>query len=90
MSARSNPADDRTGYAVYRRRRDRAQGKMEGEPRSEVELPLSALWAGYARRRLVRRGPPIRPTYLGDNLIWARPHGCSPICSSGSARDLRR
>jgi hypothetical protein len=37
-----------------------------------LELPISALWAGYARRRLVRRGLPIRTdTYLvGDNLIW--------------------
>jgi 8-oxo-dGTP pyrophosphatase MutT (NUDIX family) len=37
-----------------------------------IELPLSALAAGYARRRLVRRGLPIRTdTYLvGDHLIW--------------------
>lgn len=37
-----------------------------------LELPLSALQAGYARRRLIRRGVPIRTdTYLvDDNLIW--------------------
>jgi hypothetical protein len=40
---------------------------------SEVlELPLAALLSGYARRRLIRRGVPIRTdTYLvGDHLIW--------------------
>jgi 8-oxo-dGTP pyrophosphatase MutT (NUDIX family) len=37
-----------------------------------IELPLMALLAGYGRRRLVRRGLPIRTdTYLvGDHLIW--------------------
>ncbi len=37
-----------------------------------LELSLTALLAGYARRRLVRRGLPIRTdTYVvGDNLIW--------------------
>ena len=37
-----------------------------------LELSLSALLAGYARRRLIRRGLPIRTdTYVvGDNLIW--------------------
>ncbi|MBV8956599.1 MAG: CoA pyrophosphatase [Solirubrobacterales bacterium] len=37
-----------------------------------IELPLRALTAGYARRRLVRRGMPIRTdTYLvGEHLIW--------------------
>jgi 8-oxo-dGTP pyrophosphatase MutT (NUDIX family) len=37
-----------------------------------LELPASALLSGYARRRLVPRGLPIRTdTYLvGDNLIW--------------------
>jgi hypothetical protein len=40
---------------------------------SEVlELPLTALLAGYDRRQLIRRGVPIRTdTYLvGDYLIW--------------------
>jgi 8-oxo-dGTP pyrophosphatase MutT (NUDIX family) len=37
-----------------------------------LELPLAALVDGYARRRLIRRGVPIRTdTYLvGENLIW--------------------
>ena len=37
-----------------------------------IELPFSALRSGYGRRRLVRRGLPIRTdTYLvGDHLIW--------------------
>jgi 8-oxo-dGTP pyrophosphatase MutT (NUDIX family) len=37
-----------------------------------IEVPLSALEEGYARRRLVRRGLPIRTdTYLVDGrLIW--------------------
>ncbi len=37
-----------------------------------IELSLSSLRSGYARRRLVRRGLPIRTdTYLvGDHLIW--------------------
>jgi 8-oxo-dGTP pyrophosphatase MutT (NUDIX family) len=37
-----------------------------------IELALPALVAGYGRRRLVRRGLPIRTdTYLvGDHLIW--------------------
>jgi 8-oxo-dGTP pyrophosphatase MutT (NUDIX family) len=37
-----------------------------------IELPLRALRAGYGRRRLTRRGLPIRTdTYLvGDTLIW--------------------
>jgi 8-oxo-dGTP pyrophosphatase MutT (NUDIX family) len=37
-----------------------------------IELPLPALRAGYARRRISRRGVPIRTdTYVvGDHLIW--------------------
>jgi hypothetical protein len=37
-----------------------------------LELPLDVLVAGYARRRLIRRGVPIRTdTYqVGDHLIW--------------------
>jgi hypothetical protein len=37
-----------------------------------IELPLRALQDGYARRRLIRRGLPIRTdTYVvGDYLIW--------------------
>jgi 8-oxo-dGTP pyrophosphatase MutT (NUDIX family) len=37
-----------------------------------IELPLTELRLGYGRRRLIRRGLPIRTdTYcVGDNLIW--------------------
>jgi hypothetical protein len=37
-----------------------------------IELSLPALLAGYGRRRLIRRGVPIRTdTYVvGDHLIW--------------------
>ena len=43
-----------------------------GEVAEVLELPLDALLAGYARRRLIRRGVPIRTdTYqVGDHLIW--------------------
>jgi 8-oxo-dGTP pyrophosphatase MutT (NUDIX family) len=43
-----------------------------GEVAAVIELPLPALRAGYARRRLIRRGLPIRTdTYVvGDDLIW--------------------
>jgi 8-oxo-dGTP pyrophosphatase MutT (NUDIX family) len=65
-----------TGYAVYPFVGLIAAGhewKLSASEVAEViELPLSALEGGYARRRLVRRGLPIRTdTYLvGDNLIW--------------------
>lgn len=65
-----------TGYAVYPFVGLIAPGRtwtLSAREVAEVlELPLSALLAGYARRRLVRRGLPIRTdTYLvGDNLIW--------------------
>jgi 8-oxo-dGTP pyrophosphatase MutT (NUDIX family) len=44
----------------------------EREVAEVLELPLSALIAGYGRRRLLRRGVPIRTdTYVvGDHLIW--------------------
>jgi 8-oxo-dGTP pyrophosphatase MutT (NUDIX family) len=37
-----------------------------------LELPLAAVRAGYARRRIVRRGVPFRTdTYaVGDDVIW--------------------
>jgi 8-oxo-dGTP pyrophosphatase MutT (NUDIX family) len=65
-----------TGYAVYP-----FVGLIEPghtwtpsarEVAEVIELPLSALEAGYGRRRLVRRGLPIRTdTYLvGERLIW--------------------
>ncbi len=65
-----------TGYAVYpfvgliESTRDWIPS--EGEVAAVLELPLRALVAGYGRRRLVRRGLPVRTdTYVvGDHLIW--------------------
>jgi 8-oxo-dGTP pyrophosphatase MutT (NUDIX family) len=65
-----------TGYAVYP-----FVGLIEGghdwtpsprEVAEVIELPLRALKNGYERRRLIRRGLPIRTdTYVvGDHLIW--------------------
>jgi 8-oxo-dGTP pyrophosphatase MutT (NUDIX family) len=65
-----------TGYAVYP-----FVGLIEPghtwtpsarEVAEVIELPLDELRAGYGRRRLVRRGSPIRTdTYqVGDHLIW--------------------
>jgi 8-oxo-dGTP pyrophosphatase MutT (NUDIX family) len=65
-----------TGYAVYP-----FVGVIEPgmawtlsprEVAEVIELPLPALRSGYGRRRLVRRGLPIRTdTYaVGDHLIW--------------------
>jgi 8-oxo-dGTP pyrophosphatase MutT (NUDIX family) len=65
-----------TGYAVYPFVGVIAPGLewtlSAREVAEVIELPLSALKQGYARRRLVRRGLPIRTdTYLvGDHLIW--------------------
>jgi 8-oxo-dGTP pyrophosphatase MutT (NUDIX family) len=65
-----------TGYAVYPFVGLIEPGRSWTPSASEVaevlELPLSALLAGYARRRLIRRGVPIRTdTYLvGEQLIW--------------------
>ena len=43
-----------------------------GEVAEVLELSLADLRAGYERRRLIRRGVPIRTdTYcVGENLIW--------------------
>jgi 8-oxo-dGTP pyrophosphatase MutT (NUDIX family) len=65
-----------TGYAVYP-----FVGMIEpgltwtlsaNEVAQVIELPLLALIDGYGRRRVIRRGVPIRTdTYLvGDHLIW--------------------
>lgn len=65
-----------TGYAVYP-----FVGLIEAgrswilsprEVAAVIELPVTALLAGYGRRRLIRRGLPIRTdTYLvGEHLIW--------------------
>jgi 8-oxo-dGTP pyrophosphatase MutT (NUDIX family) len=65
-----------TGYAVYPFvaviEPGQAWTLSAREVAEVLELPLSALTAGYARRRLIRRGLPIRTdTYLvGENLIW--------------------
>lgn len=65
-----------TGYAVYPFVGVITPGqawKLSAREVAEViELPLSALRAGYGRRRLVRRGLAIRTdTYvLDEQLIW--------------------
>jgi 8-oxo-dGTP pyrophosphatase MutT (NUDIX family) len=65
-----------TGYAVYPFVGVIEAGQTWTPSPSEVaeviELPLRELLAGYGRRRLVRRGLPIRTdTYLvGEHLIW--------------------
>jgi 8-oxo-dGTP pyrophosphatase MutT (NUDIX family) len=65
-----------TGYAVYPFvgliEPGRKWTPSAGEVSEVLELPLAALLAGYGRRRLIRRGVPIRTdTYLvGDYLIW--------------------
>jgi 8-oxo-dGTP pyrophosphatase MutT (NUDIX family) len=65
-----------TGYAVYPFvgliESGRTWTLSAREVTEVLELEVAALIDGYARRRLVRRGVPIRTdTYLvGDNLIW--------------------
>lgn len=65
-----------TGYAVYPFLGVISAGNAwtlsPREVAEVIELPLSRLRAGYGRRRLVRRGLPIRTdTYLvEDHLIW--------------------
>jgi 8-oxo-dGTP pyrophosphatase MutT (NUDIX family) len=65
-----------TGYAVYPFVGLIAPGlswiPSATEVAEVIELRISALVAGYGRRRLTRRGVPIRTdTYLvGDHLIW--------------------
>jgi 8-oxo-dGTP pyrophosphatase MutT (NUDIX family) len=65
-----------TGYAVYPFvgliESGRSWTLSAREVAEVLELSLSELAAGYARRRLIRRGVPIRTdTYLvGENLIW--------------------
>jgi 8-oxo-dGTP pyrophosphatase MutT (NUDIX family) len=65
-----------TGYAVYPFvgliEPGRAWTLSAREVAEVIELSLAALLDGYARRRLVRRGLPIRTdTYLvGEHLIW--------------------
>jgi 8-oxo-dGTP pyrophosphatase MutT (NUDIX family) len=65
-----------TGYAVYPFVGLIEPGHVwtpsDREVAEVIELPLGALEAGYSRRRLVRRGLPIRTdTYqVGERLIW--------------------
>jgi 8-oxo-dGTP pyrophosphatase MutT (NUDIX family) len=65
-----------TGYAVYPFvgliEPGQAWKLSPREVAEVLELPLAALLAGYARRRLIRRGIPIRTdTYVVDgHLIW--------------------
>jgi 8-oxo-dGTP pyrophosphatase MutT (NUDIX family) len=65
-----------TGYAIYPFvgliEAGRAWTLSAREVAEVLELPLAELLAGYARRRLIRRGIPIRTdTYVvGENLIW--------------------
>jgi len=65
-----------TGYAVYPFvgliEPGRTWTLSPREVTAVIELPLPALLAGYGRRRLIRRGLPIRTdTYLvGEHLIW--------------------
>ncbi|HTU86883.1 MAG TPA: CoA pyrophosphatase [Solirubrobacteraceae bacterium] len=65
-----------TGYAVYPFvgliDAGRTWTPSPREVAEVLELPLDALRSGYARRRLIRRGLPIRTdTYVvGDYLIW--------------------
>jgi 8-oxo-dGTP pyrophosphatase MutT (NUDIX family) len=65
-----------TGYAIYpfvaAIANDLTWQSSPAEVAELIELPLSAVRDGYGRRRLVRRGLPIRTdTYVvGDHLIW--------------------
>jgi 8-oxo-dGTP pyrophosphatase MutT (NUDIX family) len=65
-----------TGYAVYPFvgliEPGQAWTLSPREVAEVLELPVAALMAGYARRRLIRRGIPIRTdTYVVDGrLIW--------------------
>jgi 8-oxo-dGTP pyrophosphatase MutT (NUDIX family) len=65
-----------TGYAVYPFvgliGPGRAWVPSAAEVTAVIELSVAQLAAGYGRRRLVRRGIPIRTdTYvIGDHLIW--------------------
>jgi 8-oxo-dGTP pyrophosphatase MutT (NUDIX family) len=65
-----------TGYAVYPFvgliEPGRSWSLSPREVASVLELSFDALRAGYARRRLLRQGLPVRTeTYVvGDDLIW--------------------
>jgi 8-oxo-dGTP pyrophosphatase MutT (NUDIX family) len=65
-----------TGYAVYPFvgliEPGRTWALSAREVSEVLELPLDSLLSGYGRRRLLRRGVPIRTdTYVvGNHLIW--------------------
>jgi 8-oxo-dGTP pyrophosphatase MutT (NUDIX family) len=65
-----------TGYAVYPFvgliEAGRTWTPSANEVAEVLELPLDELLSGYGRRRLVRRGVPIRTDtfVVGGNLIW--------------------
>ena len=65
-----------TGYAIYpfvgAIANDLTWLPSPDEVAELIKLPLKAVLAGYGRRRLVRRGLPIRTdTYVvGEHLIW--------------------
>jgi 8-oxo-dGTP pyrophosphatase MutT (NUDIX family) len=65
-----------TNYAVYPFvgliEPGRAWEPSANEVAEVMEVPLSALRAGYERRRLLRRGVPFRTDVyvVGDDLIW--------------------
>lgn len=65
-----------TGYAIYpfvaMMKSSQRWQLSELEVASVLELSLSSVRAGYSRRRLTRRGAPIRTdSYLvADHLIW--------------------
>jgi 8-oxo-dGTP pyrophosphatase MutT (NUDIX family) len=76
VGASPPPPTIATGYAVYPFvgliEPGRAWTLSAGEVAEVLDVPLQALIDGYARRRLIRRGLPIRTdTYLVDShLIW--------------------
>ncbi|MEA2213952.1 MAG: hypothetical protein QOF83_3900 [Solirubrobacteraceae bacterium] len=65
-----------TGYAIYPFvgliKPGRAWTLSPREVAEVLELPVRDVLAGYARRRLIRRGLPIRTdTYMvGEKLVW--------------------
>lgn len=65
-----------TGYVIYPFVGMFEPGQVWTASADEVaevlELPLRALLAGYARRRLIRRGLPFRTDayVVGENLVW--------------------
>jgi 8-oxo-dGTP pyrophosphatase MutT (NUDIX family) len=65
-----------TSYAVYPFvgliEPDQTWRPSDGEVAEVLELSLAALQAGFARRRMVRRGIPFRTDsyVVGEHLVW--------------------